>query len=606
LRVVGLILVIAFATGLGAFAAATFLVQHEVNKLFKPTDKATIEAQKQLDAPLPGKPANVLIIGSDQREGAADNDRRSDTIMLVRLDPQKHTVSMLSFPRDLYVTIPGHGQSKINDAYSYGGPKLVVETIKELTGQDIHFIATVDFKGFKKIVDRVGGVYVSVDRKYFNENTGGSSNYAAIDLEPGYQLLDGKNALAFARFRHTDSDFYRMVRQQMFMTALKKQISRQSKTSMAKQAAGLFNIMEEDTDMAAGGNGTISSRTVIDYLRLALSLKGNNIFQVHVEGGLDMTAAGASIVTVDEAKMKAAVDAFTHPDKNAQEESVDQATGQRSVGDDANIPSSAANLTVTILNGNGEDGSANAAASQVENLGYKISIGGNADNFNYANSRVQYRRDADREVAESIAQSFDDATVEKVPANNTAKGRMFVIVGKGFAASSGSTTSTTSTLPVEVDDSQKVPQRGKPNVIVDPQYGWDELSELRGQTKVPLMYPTARETSSKYEFPVYNYTAHNYDSYRLVAKTGAGDYWGLQATLWPNPPILDEPTRSVKKGGRSYDLYFVGTHLHMVAWSQSGGTYWVENTLMNKLSNETMLAIAEGVKPLPRSVPAAR
>jgi hypothetical protein len=89
------------------------------------------------------------------------------------------------------------------------------------------------------------------------------------------------------------------------------------------------------------------------------------------------------------------------------------------------------------------------------------------------------------------------------------------------------------------------------------------------------------------------------DAYRLVGKMPTGtDYWGLQATTWANPPILEDPTRVVNRKGRTYRLYFNGTKLHMVAWRRGNGTYWVSNTVLDKLSNETMLAIADGTRPM--------
>ena len=108
-----------------------------------------------------------------------------------------------------------------------------------------------------------------------------------------------------------------------------------------------------------------------------------------------------------------------------------------------------------------------------------------------------------------------------------------------------------------------------------------------------------REESSKYE-EVRHYSiakgATTYDAYRLVAQTGSGDYWGLQGTNWPDPPLLEGATRQVTRAGRTYQLHFNGTRLHIVAWRQGSGTYWVANTVLDNLSNETMLAIAQGVK----------
>lgn len=106
---------------------------------------------------------------------------------------------MLSLPRDLRVYIEGVGYEKMNAAYSYGGPKAVIRTFKELTGLPINGWIETDFAGFWHTVNILGGVYLPIDRKYF---VPASANYKSINLEPGYQLVRGKQALNFVRFRH--------------------------------------------------------------------------------------------------------------------------------------------------------------------------------------------------------------------------------------------------------------------------------------------------------------------------------------------------------------------------------------------------------------------
>ena len=128
----------------------------------------------------------------------------------------------MSIPRDLKAEIPGHGSDKINAAYEMGGPRLTVRTIQKLfedaTGDPfpINNVVNVDFRGFRRAVDYIGGVYVDVDRDYFNDVTG-PGGYAAIDIDPGYQKLGGRDALDYVRYRHTDNDFVRAARQQSFL-----------------------------------------------------------------------------------------------------------------------------------------------------------------------------------------------------------------------------------------------------------------------------------------------------------------------------------------------------------------------------------------------------
>jgi LCP family protein required for cell wall assembly len=171
----------------------------------------------ELTPVLSGKPQTILIAGSDRRHGdkKLGLKPRSDTIMLMRVDPGKG-VALMSLPRDLKVDIPGHGSDKINVAYEIGGPKLTIKTVKQLTGLAVNHYVDVSFRGFGQGVDALGCVYVDVDRRYFNDNSG-LDHYATIDIQPGYQKLTGQDALDYVRFRHTDNDIVRAARQQDFL-----------------------------------------------------------------------------------------------------------------------------------------------------------------------------------------------------------------------------------------------------------------------------------------------------------------------------------------------------------------------------------------------------
>jgi LCP family protein required for cell wall assembly len=180
-----------------------------------------------------GDPRTFLILGTDERYG----DRklkikpRSDTILLARVDPDSNRIAVMSIPRDLKVKIPGAGTDKINAAYEIGGPRKTVATIKRLfedaTGKDfpINNVVSVSFGGFRRAVNYVGGVYVDIDRRYYNDNTTAAygQDYATIDVEPGYQRLKGQDALDYVRYRHTDNDFFRASRQQDFLRQITHQ-----------------------------------------------------------------------------------------------------------------------------------------------------------------------------------------------------------------------------------------------------------------------------------------------------------------------------------------------------------------------------------------------
>jgi len=174
--------------------------------------------------PPPGAPQTVLVIGSDHRAGTSFNSANTDTMLLVRLDDNSQTINIMSIPRDLQVTIPGVGVGqKINGAYSAGGPNLLIKTIKQNAFPNLHVnhIIDVNFHSFQTLVDAIGCVYSDVDHRYYNNTL--ITGYSSIDIQPGYQKLCGADALAFVRFRHTDSDIVRNARQQDFIRWAKDQ-----------------------------------------------------------------------------------------------------------------------------------------------------------------------------------------------------------------------------------------------------------------------------------------------------------------------------------------------------------------------------------------------
>jgi polyisoprenyl-teichoic acid--peptidoglycan teichoic acid transferase len=205
-----------------------------------------IDAPKGLVTPeYGGGPQTFLILGSDRRSGSKNAEEReaaphSDTILLVRFDPEQGQTSVLSIPRDLMVNIKTptgqvYPSEKINAAYTIGsqigGPNeasvLAAQTIKRevFPSLQLNGIIDVNFAGFIKVVDTLGCAYVNVDHRYFNENVGSTeTDYTSINLQPGYQKLCYENALDYVRYRHTDDDFVRVARQQDFLRDLREQI----------------------------------------------------------------------------------------------------------------------------------------------------------------------------------------------------------------------------------------------------------------------------------------------------------------------------------------------------------------------------------------------
>jgi LCP family protein required for cell wall assembly len=246
-----------------------------------------IPVPKPLPDPKPGKPQTILILGSDRRYSdlkknnpllARSNPARSDTILLVRMDPHQQATAVLSIPRDLKVLIPGYGINKINAAYSLGGAALTAQTIRSLFGQDfaINHIINVNFSGFREVVDELGCIYADVDRRYYHSNLGlpVSQHYAEINIRPGYQQLCGQRALDYVRFRHEDSDLVRAARQQDFLRAAKDQIS---ESALIDDRTKLIKIMERATQT---DQSLHTVKGVIKLAKLAIFSAGHPVSQI--------------------------------------------------------------------------------------------------------------------------------------------------------------------------------------------------------------------------------------------------------------------------------------------------------------------------------------
>ena len=256
----------------------------------------------ELTAVTGGKSQTILIAGSDRRHGdkKLGLKPRSDTIILMRIDPGKG-VALMSLPRDLKVSIPGHGTDKINVAYTLGGPKLMIRTVKQLTGLAINHYVDVSFRGFSQGVDALGCVYVDVDRRYFNNNAGlgYGANYAVINVQPGYQKMCGSKALDYVRYRHTDNDIVRAARQQDFLRQVRSQADARK---LFNKAGKLIDIFAKNT--ASDIHSTSALRRLVQIM---LGVVRKPIKQVKFHGRL-----GPSYVYASSAQIQAAVRQFLY------------------------------------------------------------------------------------------------------------------------------------------------------------------------------------------------------------------------------------------------------------------------------------------------------
>jgi len=165
------------------------------------------------------KTVTFALYGTDER---SDETGRSDIIMVVRYDPTQQKMVMASLPRDLRVNVPGYGLDKINHAYAYGGSELIDQTIEELLGIKLDFSVKLDFDTFASIINDVGGVRIVAQKDFYkNENQ--------LVISQGEQLLNGKNALFYVRFRSdSDGDYGRIARQQEVVISLMNQLKSMS------------------------------------------------------------------------------------------------------------------------------------------------------------------------------------------------------------------------------------------------------------------------------------------------------------------------------------------------------------------------------------------
>lgn len=164
--------------------------------------------------------SNVLLLGIDTTQGV----QRSDTIMVIHVDSQNKKVNVVSIPRDTLVVIPSVRLDKINHAYAFGGPELACTTTSNFLNVPIPHYIKINVDGFEKLIDRLGGVTIDVEKRmYYVDYAGG----LFIDLKPGIQRLNGKQAIGYLRFRHDASaDIGRISRQQKFLQAVGNEIAR--------------------------------------------------------------------------------------------------------------------------------------------------------------------------------------------------------------------------------------------------------------------------------------------------------------------------------------------------------------------------------------------
>lgn len=323
------------------------------------------------------QPITFLLIGSDSREGldslenfGPSGGERADVIILLRVVPDDGTAQMLSIPRDTYVDIPGRGKGKINSAFAFGGAPLMVETVADFTGLPINHYVEVDFVGFQAIVDDLGGVEIDFP---FPARDGKSG----LDVTAGGQVLDGYQALAFARSRSYEElqsgtwvsvdadDFGRTRRQQQLIFAILRGLVRPSSiVEMGDLVGGFAQYLTVDT--------TLAEASLVQLAFNMRDVRPNQIEAATLPGRV-ATVGDASVVIPSDPEAEQMLAALR--------------AGEPMVSFDP------AGLSVRVLNGNGVSGSAGAMADRLEQDGFEVAGVGDADRKDFAATTILVRPD---------------------------------------------------------------------------------------------------------------------------------------------------------------------------------------------------------------------
>lgn len=556
-RVIGWMLASALAIMLIVGLAGFIFVYATLGKINKSTE-AIDEARAQLDIPPPDEPMNILLLGADQDPDGTS--RRSDTIMLVRVNPKEESLSMLSMPRDLIVDIPGVGKDKINAAYAIGDISLAIDTVRELTGQPIHHFVVVDFTGFEQAVDTLGGVYVDVDKRYFNDNSdaGWGETYEPIDIYPGYQKLNGHDALAYVRFRHTDSDFMRIARQQYFIRDAKSQSMKWTNLTKVPELANVF---------ASNTTSDIGNNDILSLTKFLLSTERDRIYQAQAP-----VKDSAGYMTLAQTAFDEVLEKFVDPQFEKPEPAIPGTPPQAPL-------QTARQLAIEVLNGSGVEGAAAQAAGLLQRKGFeKVTVGGNAIS-SYTEAQVFYG-EGNRAAAGELCKLFKPCASSSMPPELTTTAQLLLAIGSSF---DGKLT-------------EKQPEV-KPSLHFEDNFSaaWDDWKLAAQELPFPVQKPASFPTEFDYvDFRSYEIETDDgpRPALKVVAENEVGHAWGIMETTFADAPLLENPSVEREISGKNYRFYYAGDKLRHLAWQDGEVVFWITNSLQNSLNEDTMIKLA--------------
>ena len=248
--ILSLFLIIVLVAG-GVFTYTFYqLSKMETTSISKSDEDLGIKTKSPEEEKTVSKVTNIALFGVDRRD--ASEPARSDSIMVLSIDEKSKKIKMSSIMRDTYVKVNGHGETKINHAYAYGGPELSIRTLNENFSMDIRNYVTVDFFNLEKIIDAIGGVTVDVQKnevglinKYMSETAGIQNKSVSKISGSGSQKLNGMQAVAYTRIRYTaGDDFVRTERQRTVLSAMFTEIQSLGATKFPSVVSELLPLTE--------------------------------------------------------------------------------------------------------------------------------------------------------------------------------------------------------------------------------------------------------------------------------------------------------------------------------------------------------------------------
>ncbi len=330
---------------------------------------------------------NILLLGIDQRP----NERgyyRTDTMIVLTIDPSSGDVGMLSLPRDLWVDIPGSGPGRINTAHVIGdlekrpggGPGLAMQTVSDLLGQPIHYYARINFEGFRKLITEIGCVDIDVpydinDPLFPNDSYG----YDPFFIKAGHYCMDADTALKYARTRHADSDFGRMERQQQVMLAIKNKVMNAGMLPqlIARMPAILSALSDSfQTDMPVSQQ--------IAMANVARKLNMQNVHRLVFDRTMavgTVTPSGAQVLMPQMAIIRPAVEAFFNPPPV-------EATATPAPLDPVREQLASEQARIAVLNGTSDSDMGRQVAEWLAGKGFTVTGYANADRSDYGQTQL--------------------------------------------------------------------------------------------------------------------------------------------------------------------------------------------------------------------------